>query len=98
MPELLILALLVAWVGHACIWTSALNYVYGRRLPKVVLKPWRLVTGVVIVAFPALTFAADVLPVTVYFVVCLVFGGGVFPAITLARLFHKPPSAVISEQ
>ncbi|MFO0804077.1 MAG: metallophosphoesterase [Gemmataceae bacterium] len=47
-------ALLFAWVGHACIWTTLLNYVYARPYPKPILKPWRLFTGVVILAFPFL--------------------------------------------
>jgi predicted MPP superfamily phosphohydrolase len=42
----------LAWVGHACLWTAVLNYVYGRDLPKVLLKPWRYVTGALILAFP----------------------------------------------
>src|SRR4051794_1311561 len=42
----------LAWVGHACICTALLNYLYGRRLPKSLLKPWRFVTGVLILAFP----------------------------------------------
>ena len=48
----LLLVAALAWVGHACILTSALNYLYGRRLPKAVLKPWRFVTGGLILAFP----------------------------------------------
>jgi predicted MPP superfamily phosphohydrolase len=49
---LLVLAFGVAWVGHACIWVSLLNNFYGRPLPKPFLKPWRLLTGAVILAFP----------------------------------------------
>ncbi len=58
---LIVLAVLlvgVAWVGHACVCTAALNYVYGCRLPKAVLKPWRFVTGVLILAFPLLLWSA----------------------------------------
>ena len=42
----------LAWVGHACICTAVLNNLYGRRLPKTVLKPVRLLAGVAILAFP----------------------------------------------
>ncbi len=44
----------VAWVGHACICTAALNYVYGCRLPSAVRKTWRFATGAIILAFPLL--------------------------------------------
>ena len=62
---LVFLALLIglAWVGHACICTALLNYAYGRRLPKAVLKPWRFVTGVLILAFPLLFWALVNVPV-----------------------------------
>ena len=49
---LVLLALAAAWVGHACIWISSLNNFYGRALPKWLLKPWRLLTGAVILVFP----------------------------------------------
>src|SRR5215212_6831830 len=101
MPELPLavrmLMFAIAWVGHACIWTSVLNNLYGRRLHKGVLKPWRLLTGVVILAFPLSAIYG--LPFCgLYFPICFVFGGVVFPAITLARLLRKPPAAVLSEQ
>ena len=63
---LIVLAVLlvgVAWVGHACVCTAALNYVYGCRLPKAVLKPWRFVTGVLILAFPLLVWALGRVPI-----------------------------------
>jgi predicted MPP superfamily phosphohydrolase len=47
------LFLLVGWVGHAYLWTAVLNILYARPLPKWFLKPWRLLTGVVIVGYPA---------------------------------------------
>jgi hypothetical protein len=49
---------LVAWVGHACIWTAVLNYLYGHPLPKLFLKAWRYLTGLVILAFPLLIWSA----------------------------------------
>jgi predicted MPP superfamily phosphohydrolase len=115
MPEaLLLLALLAAWVGHACIWTALLNDLYGRPLPKKFLKLWRLGTGVVILAFPLLVAPAfrtdfsdprSALPgspggraVAAYVAFCLPFGAVVFPAVTVARLLRKPPAAVLSER
>lgn len=49
---LVLLVVAVAWVGHACLWVAVLNNLYARPLPKQPLKVWRLVTGVVILAFP----------------------------------------------
>src|SRR6266540_3576323 len=55
MLEFLIVLLIgLAWVGHACICTAVLNNLYGRRLPKTVLKPVRYLTGLAILAFPLL--------------------------------------------
>lgn len=52
-PLLLVVAA-VAWVGHACIWTALLSNLFGRRLPKPLLKAWRLLTAVIILAFALL--------------------------------------------
>ena len=43
------LAVGVAWVGHAAVWTAVMNHLYGRPLNKYFLKLWRLFTGVAIV-------------------------------------------------
>lgn len=48
----------VLWIGHACFWTYWLNNFYGRRIPKQFLKPWRLITGVVILSGPPLLLSA----------------------------------------
>jgi predicted MPP superfamily phosphohydrolase len=53
-----VLVLGVGWVGHACVCTAVLNYVYGCRLPRVILKPWRYLTGVLILAFPLVLWSA----------------------------------------
>ncbi len=42
------------WIGHACLAIWILNNLYGRRLSKRFLKPWRLFTGLVILAFPVI--------------------------------------------
>jgi predicted MPP superfamily phosphohydrolase len=55
---LAVLLFAVAWIGHACVCTGCLNYLYGLALPKVILKPWRYVTGLIILAFPALLWSA----------------------------------------
>lgn len=88
---------LVAWVGHACIWTTVLNHVYGRPLPKVVLKPWRLLTGVIILGFPLLLLTERVWPVWSYVGACLVFGGVLFPVVTAYRVFRPRPAELLSE-
>ena len=103
-PPLLVVGFVVAWVGHACVWTAGLNYVYGCRLPKRVLKPWRHVTGAVILAYPLLwaTGLENGGPwgrvVFAYLAVCLVFGAVIFPAITLYRRRRKPPAALVAER
>lgn len=53
---LAVLLVALAWVGHAYILTALLNYVYARPWPKIVLKPWRYVTGALILAFPVLVW------------------------------------------
>ena len=114
MLELLAVVLLaLAWVGHACLWTSLLNNLYGRPLPKKLLKVWRYTTGLIILAFPLLPLSAFRIDfssddyesingiwgrvVLAYAAVCLLFGGVIFPAITVARLLRKPPACVVSE-
>src|SRR5262245_29726300 len=87
----------VAWVGHAYIWTTLLSHLYGRPLPRGFLKLWRLVTGLVILGFPALAFVPENPVSSIYIYVCLVFGAVIFPAITVERLLRKPPAAVVSE-
>ena len=47
---LFVVAFGFAWVGHACVWVSLLNNLYGRPLPKRLLKLWRLLTGGIILA------------------------------------------------
>jgi predicted MPP superfamily phosphohydrolase len=96
-PILWILLFAVAWVGHACVWTSVLSHVYGRPLPKWFLKLWRLVTGVVIVAFPLLIVVPENPVTPVYGGICLLFGAVVFPVITVVRLLRPPAACVVSE-
>ncbi|MDY3555086.1 metallophosphoesterase [Gemmata sp. JC717] len=52
MITLLLFAVAVAWVGHACVWVAVLNNLYARPLPKGPLKVWRFATGATILAFP----------------------------------------------
>ncbi len=94
---LLVLPLLAAWVGHACIWVSILNYVYARPYPKAILKPWRHFTGLVILSFPLLVYLDCGSLGYSYLGVCLFFGAIVFPTITLIRLRRKPPAILLSE-
>ena len=100
------------WVGHACIWTYLLNNFYGRRIPKKFLKPWRLFTGILIVAgLPLLwwsfeyKYRVELYPegtwstlVYFYAAYCLFTGLIVFPILTVARLLRRRPSSLIEEK
>jgi predicted MPP superfamily phosphohydrolase len=88
---------LVAWVGHACVWVSALSNLYGRPLPKRFLTSWRLLTGLVILAFPLALLAPDAPAVRAYLWACAAVGGVAFPIVTVARLLRPAPPAVVSE-
>jgi uncharacterized protein len=108
-----ILVCFVAWVGHAYALTTALNFLYGRALPKVVLKPWRLVTAALILAFPPLFWLVRTetvvdlgtreaptdagLAAILYCLVCCQFGM-LFVINALKRALRKPPACVVSEQ
>jgi predicted MPP superfamily phosphohydrolase len=111
---ILVLAVLVCWVGHACILTSILNNFYGRPWPKALLRLWRHFTALVLLAFPVLVWSGleddslkvpeSIRPngpwgilVLVYAGVCLLFGGVLFPLITIARLLRPTPPSLISE-
>jgi uncharacterized protein len=112
-PVLFVIALLLAWVGHACLWTALLNNIYGRPLAKYVLKLWRYATALIILAFPLLVLSVVDFAFTgdrwepidglwgrmvlAYSGLCLIFGGVILPAITLQRLLRKPPASVVTE-
>src|SRR4051794_4357740 len=102
-----------ACVGHAAVWVPPLNYAYSRPVSKTLLKPFRHLVGLVIlagwVAFPlaAGPDPADAVRLTLagafgqwprlYLGLSLVMGLVVFPVITAARLLRKTPAAVRSE-
>ena len=46
------LILLVTGIGHAVIWTALLNHLYGRPLPKSLLRGWRYLTALIIAVGP----------------------------------------------
>lgn len=96
------LLLLAGWVGHACLWTATLNFLYGCPLPKPLLKVYRLACGVVIGGFPLLIWgglAAGLdTPVKGYVLGFAAFGLFVFPVITVGRLIRPKPSAVLAER
>ncbi len=97
------LLILATAVGHACIWTASLNYLYGRPLPKWFLKPYRLLCGAVIVGYPAGLYALVVWDWSLrgfevfYLAAAVVVGGGVFPAVTALRLLRSKPAALVAE-
>jgi predicted MPP superfamily phosphohydrolase len=93
---LLYLLFLIAWVGHAYIWVSVLNNLYGRPLSKWLLKAWRLFTGILILAFPLLLYG-DFDVWQFYLWPCVFIGGVVFPVITILRLVRKAPPCVVAE-
>ena len=111
MPSHLLFPFIVAWVGHAAIWTAILSHLYGRPLPKAFLKLWRLFTGLLILAFPLLAFAIRVKETDTgfdfadewatwavrYAGVCVVFGGVVLPGFTIYRMLRRKPEAVVGE-
>lgn len=99
------------WVGHAAGWTLALNNLYGRRISKRILKPFRLFVGVVIVSYPLL-FATQLpqilgrsnpLAITSGPGALLIQGyfvgclvmAGIFTACTLWKHFRPNPPAVL---
>lgn len=102
---LAVLLVALAWVGHAYLLTALLNYVYGRPWPKAVLKPWRFVTGALILAFPLVLwlpvpteapYPPWAVPPLAYGVACLYFGT-IFPVVTLERYLRTPPACVAAE-
>ena len=111
----LLLVLAIGWVGHACLWTALLNNLYGRPLPKGLLRWWRHLTALILLSYPPVVWYCLDVPwtvdeavfsrpphnvwswvVLVYVAVCLVLGGLVFPAITVARSLRKPPACVLA--
>ena len=108
---LLVLSLLLgAWIGHAVFWTYWLNNLYGRRLTKRLLKPWRLITGaIIVIGFPMLWWAyvsesdwaapAGWWSILAYCYIglCVFLGTIVFPIITIGRLRRRPPVTRLKE-
>jgi len=91
---------LVAWVGHAVIWIAVLNHLYSRNITKLFLKPWRLFTGVFILAFSLLLIELDELgtyPRAVYTAICYA-AFAAFAGITLYRNLRPKPRALLHEQ
>lgn len=104
------LLLAILWIGHACFWTFWLNNLYGRRLTKRFLKPWRLLTGLVIASgLPLLWWSFEYDPqhgfpvglwsslVSFYFALCMLLGAVVFPIVTIIRLRRRPPASLLKE-
>ena len=91
------LAVLVAWVGHAYIWTAVLNHVYGRPFSKRLLRPLRLFTGVVIAGFVVLFPIGTDDFMCGYVAACGVVGAAVFPAVTAYRCFRPRAAELLAE-
>lgn len=94
----------LAVVGHAAILTSILNNLYGRPIPKPILKAVRLATGLLIVAFPILLLVPKrLLPDLVegllwQYSFIGAFFGYLFCFITLVRLIRESPKALLSKK
>jgi predicted MPP superfamily phosphohydrolase len=109
-----VLLVLLAWVGHAYILVALLNNLYGRRLPKSLLKPWRLITAALILAFPLVVWLIATVPVVLFghpddvpgewalpliaYYAVCVFFGGVFLVVTVVRAFRRPPTCLLAQQ
>lgn len=88
---------MVAWVGHAYIWTAVLNHVYGRPFSKRLLRPLRLFTGVVIAGFVVLFPIGTDDFMCGYVAACGVVGAAVFPAVTAYRCFRPRAAELLAE-
>lgn len=98
-----------AWIGHACIWTASLNYLYGHPLPKWFLRPYRLFCGLVICGFPGLVWmagpsnpprvepGAEGLLFGFYCVTCL-SAATLLAGITVYRLTCPRPKCVLADK
>ncbi len=95
---------LFAVVGHAALLTSILNHLYGRPIPKPILKLVRFATGVLIAAFPVVLVFGDRLvpnPVSgMLLLYCLVCNTMcvLFLGITVSRLLARPARAILAER
>lgn len=93
----------LAFVGHAFLFTTLLNVLYSQALPKRLLKPWRLVTGLVILAFPVVPLGvsrAGPLAATLagaYTAACAALGAWYF-ALTAWRNVRPRPRCVVAER
>jgi predicted MPP superfamily phosphohydrolase len=93
-----------AVIGHAYLLTSLLNFLYGCPLPKKFLKVYRLATGLLILAGPAVFwFLYDMIPgrfqgiILLYALVCA--NAAVwFAVVTVMRLLDPKPAAVLAER
>lgn len=108
------IALAVGWIGHTCVCCFLLNDMYGRALPKKLLRIYRLLTGLLILlGYPLMiawllqgyphrrdgqSLSISWLVPAVYVAGCAALGGIVFPIITIARLMRNTPAAVIRTQ
>jgi predicted MPP superfamily phosphohydrolase len=106
-PAALVIEALVALfavVGHACVLTSILNNLYGRPIPKPLLKAVRLLIGLLIGAFPfVIVFWDRLVPDSIggllllYCFACDTVAV-LFLVITAARLLRPRPAALVAEK
>src|SRR5262245_39784535 len=103
-----------AVVGHACVLMATVNFLYGERISKIILKPVRLAIGLLVVGNPILLLvlgwpepqAVVGEALTGYFGpltqivagILTTYGLVVFPAITTMRLLRPKPKALVAER
>jgi predicted MPP superfamily phosphohydrolase len=108
------LPFLFACIGHGYLLMVALNVTYSRPFNRVFLRTLRRVCGLLLVGGPvafgwligvdliglgrsALIDGSHVIPVA-YAWLCVAFGAGWFPVVTLMRLLRKRPAVVLDER
>lgn len=99
---------LVAWVGHAFIWTVILNVVYSLAWPRKLLRCIRVVVGLAVIGFPIFAYPHVIHPVfsnrwwneqyaVGYLYLCITTAVAILPLLTLRRARRPVPKQVIEE-
>jgi uncharacterized protein len=89
---------LLAWLGHAHACTTILNMVYSRPVSKAILRPFRVLVGLLVFALPAALYFGLPWSDHYYWVLAIFACHGIYYIIdNLRRQFRKPPPALRSE-
>jgi predicted MPP superfamily phosphohydrolase len=99
-----LLFLAAAWLGHAFALTVALNLIYSFALPRKLQRGGRLAVAIAVFGFPFAVYWCNAslanygqfeAPVVAYLRICAFIGGVLFPAMTVLRLFRRPPAELV---